>query len=86
MDSFEDRLTHLEKLRDKIRAGETPLHEAVAVFESGVILARELEKELGSIERRIEILVNSPQAEGEKPLLELFPELGDEATAQQGDE
>ena len=79
MESFEDRLTHLEKLRDKIRAGDTPLHEAIDIFESGVILARRLEKELSSVERRIEILVNSPDAEGEKPLLNLFPELGEES-------
>ena len=43
-------------------------------------LSRTLEKELSRIERRVEILINNPAETGEKPALDLFPELeSDEA-------
>lgn len=40
-------------------------------------LAKQLEKELSKVERKVEILVNEPEEEGEEPVLELFPELGE---------
>ncbi|MDR2588074.1 MAG: exodeoxyribonuclease VII small subunit [Spirochaetales bacterium] len=61
-----------------MKNGELPLEEAMKNFEEGVRLARSLEKELERIERRVEILVNNPQAEDEKPELELFPGLDGE--------
>lgn len=81
MKSFEERLERLEELNDKIGAGKLPLAEAVSLFEEGIGLARGLEKELSKVERKIEILVNEAEnAEegGEKPSLELFPELEDD--------
>ena len=77
MKNFEERLTRLESLSEKIRDGEVSLEEASEMFEEGIKLARGLEKDLSRIERKIEILVNQPTEEGEKPVLELFPELGD---------
>jgi exodeoxyribonuclease VII small subunit len=79
MKNFEERLTRLESLSEKIRDGEVSLEEASEMFEEGIKLARGLEKDLSRIERKIEILVNQPTEEGEKPVLELFPELGDKA-------
>jgi exodeoxyribonuclease VII small subunit len=78
MKSFEDRLTRLEELSDKLREGKIPLEEAVSIFEEGMTLARELEKELAKIERKVEILVNEPEKKsaasgGQEPVLELFP-------------
>ena len=78
MKSFEERLDRLEALNEKISEGDIPLDEAVALFEEGIKLAKGLEKELAKIERKIEILVNQPENEEEKPNLELFPELSDE--------
>ena len=75
---FEQRLSRLEELSTALKDGNLPLEEALKKFEEGVGLARTLEKELSRIERRIEILVNNPEAEDEKPELELFPELNDE--------
>ena len=79
MKSFEDRLVRLENLSEKLREGKIPLEEAVSVFEEGMKLAKELEKELDKIERKVEILVNEPQKTGgsgqnKEPVLELFPE------------
>ena len=78
MKSFEDRLNRLENLSEKLREGKIPLEEAVSIFEEGMKLAKELEKELAKIERKVEILVNEPEKKGtsaQEPALELFPEL-----------
>lgn len=80
MKSFEERFKRLENLSEKLREGQIPLEEAVSIFEEGMKLAKELEKELAKIERKVEILVNEPEKKGgtaEEPALELFPELED---------
>jgi exodeoxyribonuclease VII small subunit len=79
MKSFEERLNRLESLSEKLREGKIPLEEAVSIFEEGMKLAKDLEKELSKIERKVEILVNEPEKRGgsgseSEPLLELFPE------------
>ena len=79
MKSFEERLNRLESLSEKLREGKIPLEEAVSIFEEGMKLAKDLEKELAKIERKVEILVNEPEKKGgagndAEPVLELFPE------------
>ena len=80
MKSFEERLTRLEEINDKIRQGDVPLEEAAELFEEGIKLAQGLDKDLAKIERRVEQLMNEPTEPGEKPVLELFPELGEDRT------
>ena len=77
MKSFEERLNRLEEISAGIRDGEIPLEEAASLFEEGVKLARGLDKDLQRIERKVQQLVNEPESEGEKPVLELFPELNE---------
>ena len=77
MKGFEERLARLEQLSEIIRDNEVPLDDAVKIFEEGVRLARALERDLSKVERKIQILVNEPETEGEEPILELFPELND---------
>lgn len=73
MKKFEERLSELEGLNEKMKEGEIPLDEAVSLFERGIKLAKGLEKDLSKIERKIEILVNEPDdPETEEPHLELF--------------
>ncbi len=77
MRSFEDRLSRLEQLAEKLKAGGVPLEEAVALFEEGIRLAKDLSKELSKVERKVEILLNEPgrKADGVvEPDLGLFPE------------
>ena len=83
-ESFEKRLERLEELAEKVRNPETGLEDATKYFEEGVKLARGLEKDLSQIERKVEILVNNPGEEGEKPVLELFPELSEAAGGDSG--
>ena len=75
MKNFEERLLRLEELNEKIADGEIPLDEAVSFFEEGIKLAKSLEKDLGKVERKIEILINQPETPADKPNFELFPDL-----------
>ncbi len=72
MKNFEERLTALENLNEKMKGGSITLDEAVQIFEEGIKLAKSLEKDLSKIERKVEILVNKPEDNTEKPNLELF--------------
>ena len=72
MKNFEERLTNLEELNEKMREGDVPLDDAVKIFEEGIKLAKSLEKDLAKIERKIEILVNKPETDDDEPNLELF--------------
>ncbi|TVQ27089.1 MAG: exodeoxyribonuclease VII small subunit [Spirochaetaceae bacterium] len=76
MKSFEQRLARLEQISGRIRDGEVALEEAADLFEEGVRLARDLEKDLSKIDRKVDRLVNEPTEPDEKPVLELFPEIG----------
>ncbi len=84
MKGFEERLARLEQLSEQIRDNEIPLDDAVRIFEEGVKLARALERDLTRVERRVQVLVNEPQAEDEEPILELFPDL--DSLSNQGDD
>jgi exodeoxyribonuclease VII small subunit len=55
--SFEDALERLEALVERLETGELSLEEALAAFEEGVRLSRRLGEQIGSAERRIEVLV-----------------------------
>ena len=77
MQTFEERLERLEALSEKIRTGDLGLDEAVQTFEEGMRLAKQLEKDLSKVERKVEILVNEPDEPDEEPVLELFPELSE---------
>jgi exodeoxyribonuclease VII small subunit len=78
MKSFEERLERLEEISDEMQKGNIPLEEAVDLFEEGIKLSKGLEKELGKIERRIEILVNKPDKADDKPEMELFADLDED--------
>jgi exodeoxyribonuclease VII small subunit len=75
---FEEKLSRLEEIGDKIREGNIPLEESIALFEEGIKIAKALEKDLAKIERKVEILVNQPQATGGPPQMELFSELDED--------
>ncbi|HPO03649.1 MAG: exodeoxyribonuclease VII small subunit [Spirochaetales bacterium] len=72
MKKFEERLDRLESLTDSIRNPDIPLEEALSLFEEGIKLAKTLEKDLDKIEGKIQILMNQPGQNDDKPELELF--------------
>lgn len=78
MKDFEKRLARLEELSENINNQNLPLEEALGIFEEGIKLARNLEKDLEKLEGRVKILMNQPEAKEEKPELELFNFNGNE--------
>ncbi|HUX36534.1 MAG TPA: exodeoxyribonuclease VII small subunit [Rectinemataceae bacterium] len=74
MKKFEERLSRLEELAERMRDQDLPLEEAVLVFEEGIKLAKGLEKDLDKIQGKVEILLNDGTSPEEKPELGLFDE------------
>ena len=72
MKNFEERLKRLEELSELIRDPELGLEEGIKIFEEGIKLSKSLEKDLGKIEARVEILLNEPLKDNEKPQFGLF--------------
>lgn len=60
---FEDRLSELEGIVEKLEGSDLPLEEALTLFEKGVGLVRELGKQLDEVDRRLEILVRDENGE-----------------------
>ena len=57
MASFEQQLTALEKVVERLEQGELSLDESVHLFEEGVKLSNACKKELEAAEGRIQVLV-----------------------------
>ncbi len=72
MKKFEERLERLEELSDAIKDPDLALEDALAFFEEGIKLAKNLEKDLDKIEGKIQILMNQSAPVDEKPELDLF--------------
>ncbi len=72
MKKFEERLEKLEEISNSIRSTDVPLEKALSLFEEGIKLAKGLEKDIGKMEGKIQILLNQPVLPDEKPELDLF--------------
>lgn len=68
--SFEKKLNRLEEIVQKMEGGEMALDESLKLFEEGVKLSRECNKELSEAEQKVKLLVGV-DSEGE-PLTEDF--------------
>jgi exodeoxyribonuclease VII small subunit len=63
MASFEEQLTALETVVERLERGELTLDESVRLFEEGVKLSNSCKKELEAAEGRIQALVE-PESGG----------------------
>lgn len=59
--TFEERLQELETIVSKLESGDVPLEEAIAEFQKGMILSKDLQKTLQNAEKT---LVKVMQADG----------------------
>jgi exodeoxyribonuclease VII small subunit len=57
MSSFEEQLTALETVVERLERGELSLDESVRLFEEGVKLSNACKKELEAAEGKIQMLV-----------------------------
>jgi exodeoxyribonuclease VII small subunit len=53
---FEDSLTQLEKIVERLEGGDLPLEESLRLYEQGMKLSRACGDRLEAAQRRIEIL------------------------------
>ena len=63
---FEEALTELETLTERLERGDLPLDEALKLFERGVALTRHCQSSLQAAQQKVEILLKrggEPQAE-----------------------
>lgn len=65
--TFEERLQELETIVSKLESGEVPLEEAIAEFQKGMILSKDLQKTLQNAEKT---LVKVMQADGSEIVIE----------------
>ena len=54
---FEDALSKLESIVEKLEQGELSLEESLAAFEEGIRLSRMCSKRLDEAEKKIEVLI-----------------------------
>jgi exodeoxyribonuclease VII small subunit len=73
MKDFEKRLKRLEEISGSIGNTEQGLEQSVKLFEEGIGLAKTLETDLETLERRVELLISG--SGDQKPEFSLFPEL-----------
>ena len=76
MGKFEDQLTALEKVVERLERGELPLDESVDLFEEGMRLSMACKKELQSAEGRIQVLID--EARGDVKVADLNLDLVDD--------
>lgn len=58
--TFEKQLEKIEGIAKELQNPETDLNKAVELYEEGIKLVKEAEKELSKIERRVEIVTSQP--------------------------
>ncbi|TCD46006.1 exodeoxyribonuclease VII small subunit [Streptococcus sp. X16XC17] len=66
--TFEENLLVLEEIVTKLEQGDVPLEEALAEFQKGVILSKDLQKTLTEAEKT---LVKVMQADGTETEMEV---------------
>ncbi len=55
--SFEDRLSELEKIVEKLENGQLSLDESLGLFEKGIELVKECDINLKNAQQRVEKLI-----------------------------
>lgn len=71
--SFEEILSQLETIVEKLEVGDAPLADALSTFEKGVGLARMGATRLDEAERRIEVLLADGDADKTRPVMDKEP-------------
>ncbi|MGH9780060.1 MAG: exodeoxyribonuclease VII small subunit [Candidatus Acidiferrales bacterium] len=74
--SFETSLHRLEQIVKKLEAGDLPLDDALKLFEEGIGLSQQCQKQLEEAENKVEILLK--KADG-KVVARKFELPGDES-------
>ena len=79
MPNFEEKLTSLEAVVERLERGDLSLDESVKLFEEGVKLSNACKQELEQAEGRIQLLVESPGAQMQVSEMSLGDDAEEEA-------
>lgn len=82
---FEDVLSDLERVVEKLDAGDLPLEDSLQAFEEGVGLVRFLEEKLTEAEQRVEVLTRDAGGLFHSRTLDADDAASDEADRKDGD-
>lgn len=63
---FEESMAALEDLVGRLERGDLPLEEALAAYEQGIGLVRDLSQRLSEAESRVEVLTRNVRGELER--------------------
>lgn len=72
--SFEDLLTRLSTVVERLERGDLPLEQSLTIFEEGVRLSRLGQKRLDDAERRVELLLRDEDGASSLRPLDKEPE------------
>jgi exodeoxyribonuclease VII small subunit len=75
--SFEDALSDLEDVANKLEGGELGLDDSIREFEKGIKLARYCQQKLEEAERKIEILQKGADGEIKPGRVAVKPDTGE---------
>jgi exodeoxyribonuclease VII small subunit len=78
MANFEEKLTSLEAVVERLERGDLSLDESVKLFEEGVKLSNACKQELEQAEGRIQLLVESPGAQMQVTEMSLGEDVAEE--------
>jgi len=81
MANFEEHLTQLETVVERLERGDLSLDESVRLFEDGMKLTSACKKELEQAEGRIQVLVEGKGGKMKPADLELQPSENDDLDA-----
>jgi exodeoxyribonuclease VII small subunit len=73
MANFEEHLTQLEKVVERLERGDLTLDESVRLFEDGMKLTTACKKELEQAEGRVQVLVEDKGGKMQPAEMELQP-------------
>ena len=67
---FEDAISELETIVDKLEKGELSLDESIEYFQKGIELSKYCSKKLDEVEKKISILTENEQGELKEEVIE----------------
>jgi exodeoxyribonuclease VII small subunit len=63
--SFEDSLTKLEAIVEKMESGDLKLEDSLKLFEEGMKLTKECNSRLNKIEKKVKLLLKNAKSKDE---------------------
>ena len=66
LSSFEDSLTKLEAIVEKMESGDLKLEDSLKLFEEGMKLTKECNSRLNDIEKKVKLLLKNASAKSKE--------------------